>query len=135
MQAALRSSARIGLMAIAVFGLGACSTVGASSIPTLPSVTVPTLPSGSGANLGACVDASTFAIIQQLKAPGADVQAILTANKDVLVTGLQTFQPSDPATKAWRDALVGALNTGDMTAAATQIGMLTTSSTITLTSC
>jgi hypothetical protein len=117
-----------GVLALSAAGLGACSTAGPSSIPSIaiPSVSIPSLPVASGGSpLGACVDAATFAILQQLKAPGADVQGILTANKDALINGLKGFQPADPATASWRDALVTALTAGDMTAAASQVAMLT----------
>jgi hypothetical protein len=126
-----------GVLALSAAGLGACSTAGPSSIPSiaLPSVSIPSLPVASGGSpLGACVDAATFAILQQLKAPGADVQGILTANKDTLINGLKGFQPADPATAAWRDALVAALTAGDMTAAASQVAMLTGSQ-LSITSC
>jgi hypothetical protein len=73
-------------------------------------------------------------VIQQLKAPGADVAGILTANKTLLVTGLQKLQPADATTTAWRDALVAPLNAGDVTTAATQIAMLTNGQ-VSLTSC
>jgi hypothetical protein len=127
--------ALIGVVALAAAGIGACSGVSTSAVPTLPSVAIPTLPAVSGGSpLTACIDSATFAVIQQLKAPGADVQGILTTNKDVLVSGLQTFQPADPATKTWRDALVAALQSGDMTAAATQVALVT-SSQVSLTSC
>lgn len=117
-----------GVLALSAAGLGACSTAGPSSIPSIaiPSVSIPSLPVASGGSpLGACVDAATFAILQQLKAPGADVQGILTANKDALINGLKGFQPADPATASWRDALVTALTASDMTAAASQVAMLT----------
>jgi hypothetical protein len=131
-----------GVLAISAAGVGACSTAGQSPLPSLaipsvaiPSVSIPSLPIASGGSpLGACVDAATFAILQQLKAPGADVQGILTANKDALINGLKGFQPADPATASWRDALVAALTAGDMTAAATQVAMLTGSQ-ISVTSC
>jgi hypothetical protein len=80
------------------------------------------------------VDSATYAVIQQLKAPGADVASILAANKTVLLTGLQQLHPADAATTTWRDTLVAALNSGDMTAAATQVALLANSQ-VSLTSC
>ena len=53
-------------------------------------------------------------VIDQLRAPGADVPALLAANKDALITGLEDLESADPATMAWRDALVTALTNGDM---------------------
>jgi hypothetical protein len=120
--------ALIGVVALAAAGIGACSGVSTSALPTLPSVAIPTLPAVSGGSpLAACVDSATFAVIQQLKAPGADIPGILTTNKDVLISGLQKFQPADAATTTWRDALVAALQSGDMSAAATQVALLTSS--------
>jgi hypothetical protein len=72
----------------------------------------------------ACVDAPTMAIIDQLRASGANVPALLAANKDALISGLGGLESSDPITTAWRDALVDALESGDMDAAATQIAKL-----------
>jgi hypothetical protein len=129
--------ALIGVVAFAAAGIGACSAVSTSSLPSIavPSITIPSLPAVTGGSpLTACVDSATFGVIQQLKAPGADVQGLLTTNKDVLVNGLQRFQPADPATVAWRDALVAALQSGDMTAAATQVALVTNSQ-VSLTSC
>ena len=99
--------------------LGACSGASASSVPTLGNV--PTLPPGSGS---ACLDTATVAILDQLKATGADVPTILAANKDKLVAGLNQFQPTDPAVKTWRDALVTAINSNDAVAVATQVAVL-----------
>jgi hypothetical protein len=130
----LRRWVLISILAAASLGLGACSGVSSSSLPsvTLPT-SIPSLPAG-GSPLTACVDASTFAILDQLKAPGADVQTILTTNKDALVTGLQSFQPADAATTTWRDALVAALQANDTATATTLVGQLA-SGTVTVTSC
>jgi len=123
----------IGILTIAGLGIGGCSAA-ASAIPsTITNATIPPLPTG-GSPLAACVDSATYAVIQQLKAPGADVAGILTANKTVLATGLQQMHPADAATSAWRDALVAALNSGDMAGAATQVALLTNSQ-VGLTSC
>jgi hypothetical protein len=127
--------ALIAILGIAGLGVGGCSAV-ASAIPSaITNATLPPLPLPTGGSpLAACVDSATYAVIQQLKAPGADVTAILTANKTVLLTGLRQLHPADAATTTWRDALVAALNAGDMTAAGTQIALLT-SSQVSLTSC
>ena len=127
--------ALIGILGLAGLGIGGCSAA-ASAIPTsITNATLPPLPLPSGGSpLAGCVDGATYAVIQQLKGPGADVVTILTANKTVLLIGLQQLKPADSATTTWRGAFVAALNAGDMTAAATQVAMLT-SSQITLTSC
>lgn len=129
--AARRLGARavLTVIAFAAIGLGACSpkSTGAngSSLPT-------TNPSASA--VAACIDTSTMAVIDQLKAPGADVASIVTANKDVLVNGLTSLQPADPATTTWRDALVKAIQDGDMTTAQTEIGALASGG-VSLTAC
>ena len=56
-----------------------------------------------------------MAIIDQLRAPGADVPALLAANKAALTTGLADLESADPAVTEWRDALLSALAAGDMT--------------------
>ena len=101
--------------------LGACSGAGASNVPTIPAG-VPTIPPSGLA--GACLDAGTLAVLDQLKATGADVPTILAANKDKLVSGLTAMQPSDPAVVVWRDALVTAVNAGDADAVAAQVALL-----------
>ena len=127
--------ALIAILGITGLGVGGCSTA-ASAIPsTITNATLPPLPLPTGGSpLAGCVDGATYAVIQQLKTPGADVTAILTSNKTVLLAGLQQLHPADAATTTWRDALVAALNSGDMTAAATQVALLT-SSQVSLTSC
>jgi hypothetical protein len=107
----------LGVAVAAAIGLGACSA-GASSLPSvsLPSVALPTANS-SASPLAACVNPAMMAMISQLKAPGADMAGLLAANKDMLAAGLATLQPADPATIAWRDAMVKALKDGDMTTA------------------
>src|SRR4029077_6626013 len=126
----------VATLSLAALGLGACSGT-ASDIPSLATPTTPlpslVIPTG-GSPIAACVDGATYAVIQELKAPNADVSTLLTANKDTLVTGLQKLQPADAATTTWRDALLAALQAGDMTTAATQVAMLANSQ-ITLTSC
>jgi hypothetical protein len=78
-------------------------------------------PSGAA---GACLDAPTLAIVNQLNASGADVPGILAANKDALVTGLNKLQSSDPAVLAWRTALVAAIQAGKADDVATQVALV-----------
>jgi hypothetical protein len=122
------------LLAAAALGLSACAA-GASAIPSvaLPSNVLPTA-NASSSPVAACVDAATMTLITQLKTPGTDVTTVLTENKDVLITGLQTLQPADAATTTWRDALVKALQDGDMTTATAKIGELTSGG-VTLNAC
>jgi hypothetical protein len=131
----LRGATIAGLLAVAAIGLGACSTPAGSSIPSiaLPSVTIPTLPP-AGSPIAACVDSATFAVFQQLQASGADIPGILTANKTTLVSGLQSFQPADAATMAWRDTLLAAVQAGDAAVVTTQVAALA-SSQVKLTAC
>jgi hypothetical protein len=108
------------------FSLAACGTGGtASAIPNLASEQIPTFPPDDLASgVASCIDAPTMAIIDQLRAPGADVPALLAANKDALTTGLADLESSDPAVTEWRDKLLSALGSGDMTTAAAQIAVL-----------
>jgi hypothetical protein len=97
----------------------------ASAIPDLSSAAIPTFPPDDLASgTAACIDPDTMAIIDQLRAPGADVTALLAANKDALVSGLADLESSDPKVTDWRDALLSGLASGDMTAAAAQIAVL-----------
>jgi len=98
----------------------------ASAIPEdLSSMEIPTMPPDDFASgTAACIDAPTMSIIDQLRAPGADVPALLAANKDALLTGLADLESSDPAVEEWRDALLTALTANDLTAAAAQIAAL-----------
>ena len=120
---------RRALLALAASGLAlslaACGAGSASSIPNLASEPIPTMPADDLASgLAACIDAPTMAIIDQLRAPNADVPGILAANKDALTTGLSDLESSDPKVTEWRDALLSALASGDMTAAGAQIALL-----------
>lgn len=128
----------LGLAATALaFTFAACSGgVTASDIPTeLPSIEIPTFPPDDMASGdAACIDPETMAIIDQLRAPDADVEAILTANRDALVDGLMAVETSDPTFEDWRDSLVGALEGGDLTAAAAQVSLLAAGA-VTLTPC
>jgi hypothetical protein len=106
------------------------------ALPTsVPSISLPTLPpDGMASGTGACVDAPTMAIIDQLQATGADLPALLAANKDALIAGLSDLESSDPNTTAWRDALVDALESGDVDAAADEIARLANDE-VTITPC
>ena len=126
----LRAASLAIMVGIAAYGFAACSAPVASN---LPSISIPSIALPSG-NLSACVDPATAGIISQLQQQGADVKSILTQNKDALVRGLQSFQPTDPTTVEWRDKLVAALQSSDMDAAAAQVQLLT-SGQVTLSSC
>jgi hypothetical protein len=116
--------------AIAAFALAACGGASTSAIPTvvvpsnLPQVAVTVEPGASGGT--ACVDAATLAVIDQLKAAGADVQALLTANKDTLVKGLQAMQVNDPTTTTWKSDFVAAVQAGDSAKVTTLLGQIDT---------
>lgn len=118
------------VLGVAAAGLAlavaACGPAGsASSIPNLASEQIPTFPPDDLASgVASCIDAPTMAIIDQLRAPGADVPALLAANKDALTTGLSDLESSDMQVTEWRDALLSALASGDMTTAAAQIAAL-----------
>jgi hypothetical protein len=64
-----------------------------------------------------------MAIITELTASGADVEAILTEKGDELVTGLQSFTPPADA-MTWRDDLVAAIQAGDAQAVQDQLAMI-----------
>jgi hypothetical protein len=106
-------------------GIAAACSSTPTTVPSLPT-SVPSLPSSIPSGTG-CLDATTMGIITQLQAQGADVPAILAANKDALISGLQGFEPTDQATLTWRDELVAALQAGDLTTAAARISALSTS--------
>ena len=128
-----RRSILLGLAVAAAFALGACQS--GTPVPTLPSLAIPTFPPDDLASgTTACIDAPTMVIIDQLRATGADVPALLTANKDALIVGLSRLQSSDPSTTAWRDALVTALRSGDADAAAAEVARLA-SGDVTITPC
>lgn len=117
---------------LAVMLAGCSSVTTPSGLPSSLPTTLPSIATNSAGT--ACLDAATMAVITQLQAPNADVQAILTANKDALLAGLQSFQPTDPTTVKWRDDLIAALQGSDMTTAAAKIKEITTAG-ITLASC
>jgi hypothetical protein len=124
----------LGLTLLATLALGACGAAG-TSIPTVPPSLVPQVTIEAGMSGGtACVDAATLAVFDQLKASGADVQAILTANKDVLLAGVQSMQVTDPTTTTWKNDLVAALQTGDFAKAATLVAEVSSGG-ISITTC
>jgi hypothetical protein len=111
--------------AAATFTLAVVLAACGGTIPSsVPSIAVPTLPPNMASGMAACVDAPTQALLDQLKATGADVPTLLEANKDALIAGLNGLESSDPDTTAWRDALVDALESGDADAAADEIARL-----------
>lgn len=119
--------ALLGLAASALaLSMAACGGTSASNLPgDLSTMAIPTFPPDDFASGGtACIDAPTMAIIDQLRAPGADVPALLAANKDALADGLAELESSDPAVMEWRDALLTALADDDMTAAAAQVALV-----------
>jgi hypothetical protein len=130
-----RRSMLLGLaLTAAVFGLGACQ-MGTNAVPTLPSLALPTFPPDDMASgTSACIDVPTMAIIDQLRATGADVPAVIAANKDVLVAGLERLESSDATTTAWRDAMVAAVKSGDAADIALQVSRLK-SGQVTITPC
>jgi hypothetical protein len=117
-----RAGAGAALLASLALVVMACSGATSSNLPTLPGVNVPTLPPGGAGS--ACLDADTMAIIDQLKATGADVPTILAANKDKLIASLNQLQPTDSAVVAWRDALVAAIRSDNADAVAAQVKLL-----------
>jgi hypothetical protein len=126
--ASARPLTRLALVAGMLLVLGACSGSTSSPAPSTAASTEPSMaasseasPDASGAT--ACLDASTMAIITELTASGADVEAILTEKGDELVTGLQSFTPPADA-MTWRDDLVAAIQAGDAQAVQDQLAMI-----------
>ena len=121
-------------LAFAACGTGATAT-GLPGPQDLASEQIPTFPPDDMATgTASCIDAPTMAVIDQLRAPGADVPALLGQHKDALIAGLGDLESADPAVTEWRDALLTALSEGDMTAAAAQIAALAAGS-VQLTPC
>ncbi len=118
-----RTSFLLGLAVAAALALGACSGSVIATVP--PSLPIPTLPPEVASGAPDCVDAPTMAILDQVGAAGADVPALLGANKDALITGLENLDATDPAVSTWRDEFVGALESGNMDLAALQVAKLT----------
>ena len=127
------------LAAVAALSLAACGSGGGGGTPTLPPNELMTEgteginASGEGA-VTSCVDSKAIQILQQMGQPGADAQTLLKDNQDALLNGLAGFDPSDPATTAWRDKLVPALEGEDAATVAAQAAMVA-SGTITLPPC
>jgi len=112
----------LGLAVAAALALGACQgAVIATVPPSLPGTVPPVLASAAPD----CVDATTMAILDGLGAAGADVPALLSANKDALIAALEDLESTDPAVTTWRDEFVGALESGNMDLAALQVAKLT----------
>ena len=120
----------LSFLGASVLAIAACG----GPLPTsVPSITVPTLPPVASGMAG-CVNAPTMAVLDQLRATGADLPTLLAANKDALIAGLNSMESSDTATTSWRDALVDALESGDMDAAAAEIAKLADDE-VTITTC
>lgn len=125
---ALLRRALLGLAASGLaLSLAACA--GGTTSSNLPgdvsSMEIPTFPPDDlVSGTAACIDAPTMAIIDRLRAPGADVPALLEANKDALEEGLADLESADPAVTDWRDAFLSALAANDVTAAAVQVAAL-----------
>lgn len=112
------TTTRLALATVAVLALAGCGGTTASAGPTSGSATA--APPATSGGSTACIDSDTAAIIQELREPGADVAAILTADGDDLLAGLASFTPPANAT-AWRDALVAAVQAGDAAAVQTEV--------------
>ena len=116
-----RRTTLLSFVGATVLALAACS----GSPSSIPSLSIPTLPPNvMPSGTSACVDAPTMVVIDQLRATGADLPALLAANKDALIAGLGDLESTDADTIAWRDALVEALESDDMAAAAAEIAKL-----------
>ena len=117
-------------LALATAGLAlsmaACSGAGsATNIPGNLASAIPTMfPDDLASGTAACINTATMAIIDQLRAPGADVPTLLAANKDKLISGLSGLESSDAKVTEWRDKLLQSLTDGDMNTAAAQIAIL-----------
>lgn len=120
-------------VAALMLALAAC---GGGSLPSsVPSELIPTFPPDDMASgTAACIDAPTMAVIDQLRSAGTDLPELLAENSDALIAGLRELESNDPNTTAWRDALVDALEAGDMDAAATEIARLANDE-VTITPC
>jgi hypothetical protein len=110
----------------AALGFSACAgSSGGGPSSALPSEAIPTFPPDDLATgPGSCIDEPTTALLDQLRAPDADVPALLEANRAALIVGLSAYKPGDPNTVAWRDMLITALRTNDLVGAAAQLERL-----------
>jgi hypothetical protein len=122
--------------AAATFTLALALAACGGTLPStgVPSISIPTLPPDVASGMAACVDAPTLALLEQLKATGADVPTLLEANDDALIAGLNNLESTDSTVTAWRDALVDALEDGDFDAAADEIARLANNE-VTITPC
>lgn len=105
---------------VTLLALAACGGAARSPASTESAGSPTTGPTASASGAAACVDAEAAAVIEALRAPGADVQAIITEQGDTLVAGLQRFTPPPDAT-AWRDELVASIESGDAAAVVSQV--------------
>lgn len=119
------------LVILALAGCAAPAATTITSVPTaaatssLPSIAASSFAIDSGLTGTACLDASTYAVIQQLKVPGADIQGILTTSKDQLLIGLAAMQPRDDVSASWRDFMTSSLSSGNMADAIGYVAYLT----------
>ena len=129
-RATLRSFVGAAALALA---LAAC---GGGALPSsIPTDLIPTFPPDDMASgTAACIDQPTMAVINQLRSAGTNLPELLAENTDILVSGLRELESNDPNTTAWRDALVDALEGGDMDAAADEIARLANDE-VTITPC
>lgn len=125
----------VAALALGVFALTACGSVSSPELPTALPTSLPSeLPTDLTGGTTACIEAATMDLLSQMQAPDADIEALLAANKDQLISGLEAFEPPDQVTATWRDDLVAALEAGDLATAADQVSALTTAG-ITLSAC
>jgi hypothetical protein len=117
------SLTRLVVVGITLLTLAACSGVSTSPAATVSAATASTGPIASASGAAACIDAEAAAVIEALRAPGADVQAIITEQGDTLVAGLQRFTPPPDAT-AWRDELVTSIESGDAAAVLSKVQVI-----------
>jgi hypothetical protein len=113
----------LSLVGVALLIVAGCTGTTPSPSPTASGVVTTAEPTSEASGAAACIDAETAAIIQALRAPGADVETIITEQGDKLVAGLQRFTPPPDAT-TWRDELVAAIEDGDAAAVQAQVEMI-----------
>jgi hypothetical protein len=119
----IASWTRLVLVGVTLVALSACGGVSTSPASTVSVASPSTGPAGSASGAAACIDAEAAAIIELLRAPGADVQTIITEQGDTLVAGLQRFTPP-PDAAAWRDELVTSIESGDAAAVLSKVQMI-----------
>lgn len=111
---------RLLLIGVTVLAIGACGGTAGSPASTVSASDATTGPTAGASGAAACIDAEAAAIIEALRAPGADVQAIITEQGATLVAGLQRFSPP-PDAMAWRDELVAGIESGDVPAVLSKV--------------